>query len=125
MVEKRNIPTAILLSLTTEIILANPSDIHAAAEFILGYPILSQHFACDAFWSKIRAVILELHPDLTADLADDVTPDNVWEKVETLVERFGETREMMKGDYEPELGLLDGVPEGKKSMILRKTPVID
>ena len=118
MAEKRNIPTAILLSLTTEIVLSDVGDIRTAAEFILGYPILSQHFACDTFWSKIRAVILEQHPDLTADLADDVDATNWESKRDELVERFGETREMAKGDYEPELGLLDGIPEGKKTIIV-------
>lgn len=117
MAEKRNIPTTVLISLTTEVILADVSDIHAAAEFVLGHPVWVHHFTCDDFWSKVRAVILKQHPDLTTDLADDVNPDNVWVKRDALIERFGETREVVKGDSEPELGFLDGIPEKKKSII--------
>ena len=118
MAEKRLIPTEILLSLTTEIVLADVGDIHTAAEFVLGHPVMSHHFACDEFWSKILTVILEQHPDLTPDLADDVDTTNWQAKRAALVERFGETREVVKGEYAPELGLLDGIPDGNKTILV-------
>ena len=117
MAEKRNIPTAVLISLTTTVRLADAGEIHTAAEFILGHEVWVHHFACDEFWSKIRAVILKQHPDLTPDLADDVNRDNVWVKRDALIKRFGETREVVKGNYEPELNFIEGIPEGKKLIL--------
>lgn len=99
MPEKRLISTQILLSITTGKLLCEVSDYHAACEFILGHRIMFHHFADDTLQDKLCSEVLKQHPDLTADLADDVNTSNWREKRDALVERFGETREVVAGNF--------------------------
>ena len=119
MKEKRVFPTPVLLSITTGVLMCESFGLmHEAAEFIMGHPIWTHHFANEDLNQKLRDAVLKQHPDLTSDLADDVNSENVWEKVGALVEKLGATRDVIGGNFESELGMLDGIPKDKEVVVV-------
>ena len=113
MKEQKEIKTEFLLSLTTrKLITENFSDIHEAAEFILGDSIFTHHFASEDLWKKLTRLILNQHPDLSPELGNDINPNNVWDKRDELIERLGDTRVVVKGNGEGAMSAFEGIPEG-------------
>ena len=97
--ETRDFSTAVLLSVTTGKLLCQSfSLMHEAAEFVLGEPIMTHHFASSEMNDLLRQDVLKQHPDLLPNLADDVTPENWQEKTKALIDRLGETRTVTKGN---------------------------
>lgn len=96
--EKKAFSTTVLASLTTGVMLGPPfSEVHAAAEFVMGHPIWTHEFAYKALWELMRAKVLEQHPGLDVD-ASEVNRDNYKEFGAKLVADLGETLEITQGD---------------------------
>ena len=113
--ETREFPTAVLLSITTGKLLCQPfSLMHEAAEFVLGSPVFTHHFASSEMNEILRQNVLKQHPDLLPNLADDVTSENWQEKTKALVGRLGETRTITKGNGVGRMGITEGVPKDKR-----------
>lgn len=93
-----------LASITTGVLLANSfSDMHEAAEWLMGHPIWTHEFGSKDTFERMRARVLAQHPDLDID-ASDVNRDNVEAFRARLVADLGESREIVKGDAEREAG---------------------
>lgn len=99
MMETREFSTPALASLTGHKLMSESfSEVHEAAEFVAGHPIWTHEFADKSNVENLRKIVLEQHPDL-ADFDDsDVTPENVVARRADLIEQFGATRILTKGD---------------------------
>ena len=121
MIEQREIRTDILLSITTGVLLVEDFGLmHEASDFIMGYPMMTHHFASKDITTVLRDRVLSDHPDLTPEFGQGITPSNVKEKTNELVSRLGKTRTMTKGTDNKNFGILEGLPSDK-NVILVKT----
>ena len=112
--ETREIPIPILLSITTGKLLTEDfSEMHGAAEFVLGSPIFTHHFASSEMFNTLKVLVLAQHPDLKHEDCEDVNPDNWKAKVKGYIQRFGKTRIIEKGDGLGVMHPLEGLPKGK------------
>ena len=94
--ETRSFPTPVLASLSTGVLLCNFSDMHEAAEYLMGHPVWSHEFGSRGSVDNMKAKLLEQHPDLDVD-ATGVDKDN-WEAFrDKLIADLGESREIVKG----------------------------
>lgn len=97
--ETKEFSTAALASLTGHKLMTESfSDVHEAAEFVVGHSIWTHEFADKNNVQKIREAILEQHPDLAGFDDSDVTSKNVVQRRIDLIAEYGTTRTLMKGD---------------------------
>lgn len=109
--ETREFRTEILLSITTGKLLCEDfSLMHEAAEFVLGAPIFTHHFANSEMNSMLRKTLLKQQPDLLPELGDDITPENWQEKVKVLIDKLGSKRTVTKGSGIGRMGATEGIP---------------
>lgn len=119
--EKRLIPTAVLLSITTgKLLVRDFGEFHKAAEFVLGAPIFIHHFANKEFNDNLKSILLKQHPDLLPELGDDIDPSNVWEKTDALVEQLGKVRTVVKGRGAGRMGAFEGIPKETEVIVCEK-----
>ena len=115
--EVREFRTEILLSITGVLLCEEFSLMHEAAEFVLGAPIFMHHFANSEMNSMLRKSLLKQHPDLP-ELGDDITPENWREKTKVLIDKLGGKRTVTKGSGIGRMGTTEGIPLGKKAVVL-------
>jgi hypothetical protein len=106
-------PTAAIVSLTTGILLCDFSEMHKAAEFMMGHPIWTHHFADKELRRKMRDAVIAQHSDIPVAL-DGVTKENYKEHVAALEAKFGSTLLMRSGDGHMAMSPLDGIPDHLK-----------
>jgi hypothetical protein len=95
--ETKNFPTEVLLSLASGITLCGFSEIHEAAEFVLGHPIWTHEFAIRATFDTLRELILEQHPQLASANIQTFPVERLNAVVSELHEQFGSELEVSKG----------------------------
>lgn len=117
MPETRDFPVEVVASISTGILLCQFSDMHEASEYLMGHPIWTHHFADKDLWKAMQAAVLRQHPSMLIK-AVGVTPENVWEKVTMLRAAFGTTLPLERGNGQTAKSPLDGIPEGKPTIIL-------
>lgn len=66
--ETREFPTAVIASLTTGVLLCEFSKMHEAAEYVMGHPIWTHHFADEALNRAMRHKIMRPPPLSSASL---------------------------------------------------------
>lgn len=115
--ETREFPTEVIASLSSGILVCKFSDMHEAAEYLMGHPIWTHHFGDKALWQSMREAILVQHPNMPLDL-DGVTPGNWEARRDALHAELGGTVTIQKGDGHTALSPLDGIPEGKPTILL-------
>lgn len=94
MTETREFPTTVVVSISTATMLASTfSEVHGFAEFLMGHPIWTHHFANTELWDDMRKTLQAQHPDLPS-AAPDVTKGNWREQLES---KFGKTLRIRKG----------------------------
>lgn len=94
--ETKSFDPCALAGLTTGTVLTNFSDMHEAAEFVMGCPIWTHQFP--VMLPRIRAAILAQHPELPTKTADG--PEG-WKATRDAVRaRYGEAVEVRKGQEE-------------------------
>ncbi len=119
--ETKQFPTAVIASLSTGILLCDFNAMHEAAEFVMGHPIWTHHFASKELTQKMRKAVIAQHPDMPTAL-DGVTKENYKQHVEALEAKFGSTLPILGGDGRTAMSPLDGIPDHlKDSTILVKT----
>ena len=119
MTEQREIRTDILLSITTGVLLVEDFGLmHEASDFIMGYPMMTHHFASEDITTVLRDRVLSEHPDLTPELGQGITSSNVEGKTKELVSRLGKTRTMTKGTDNKKFGILEGLPSDKNVILV-------
>ena len=129
--EEREIPTLVLASLTTGIMLAEEfAHVHQAAEYILGHSIWTHQFGRPEIWEALREKISAQHPQLpqgdqtdeewlTKTLAQLGLSRNdpvkewlpAWQRY--LVGRYGANLVVKKGDAR-EISPFAGIPPEKE-----------
>lgn len=127
MVETREFPTATLASLTSGVLLCKFGDIHEAAEFVMGHPIWTHHFASKQLNEDIQKTLLAQHPGLPTDI-EGVTADNYLEHVAALEAKLGKTLVVTKGGGLTAMLPTDGIPahlQSKVIVITADRPVTD
>jgi hypothetical protein len=115
MTETREFPTAVVASLSTGIMLCDGgfSKMHEAAEFLMGHPIWTHHFASEELWSDLRRMLLEQCPGLPTE-DHGITKENYKEKLAALEAEIGPTVRIRKGDGLTAMLPTDGIPDHLK-----------
>jgi len=112
MTETKDFPTAAIATLSSGISLCSMTEIHQAAEHLMGHPIWTHHFASKDLWKKMQDRVLAQHPEMPTSLPG-VTKDNYKSKVAELEKKFGCTVAIIKGDGTTAMQPLEGIPENK------------
>lgn len=113
MSETRAFPTAVIASLSSGVLLCKFSDMHLAAEFLMGHPIWTHHFASKELWQEMQKTILAQCPDMPTDL-QGVTKENYLDHVSSLETELGKTVKIRKGGGLTALLPTDGIPDHLK-----------
>ena len=119
MTETREISVAALVSITSGVLLCRFGEMHEAAEFIMGHPIWTHHFASPQLTDDMRRTVLAQHPGLPTELPD-VSAENYLQRVAELEAQHGKTLPVVKGSGLTAMLPTDGIPEHLKD----KTVVI-
>lgn len=80
MAETREFPTAAIASICTGILLCEFNKMHEAAEYLVGHPIWTHHFADKALQAQMQAAILEQCPGIPTKI-EGCTRDNYLAKL--------------------------------------------
>lgn len=115
MVETRDFPTPVIASLSSGVMLCGFSAMHEAAEFLMGHPIWTHHFASADLWKEMQQTILEQCPGmpLKADV-EGVTKDNYLEYAARFEAKHGKTVKIRKGGGLTAMLPTDGIPNHLK-----------
>jgi hypothetical protein len=119
--ETREFPTAVIASLASGIVFCDFGKIHEAAEYLMGHPIWTHHFASKDLWQSMRAKVLEQCPGMFANDDGSVGGDNWREKLAEIETEIGPVCTIRKGGGETAMHPLAGLPEGKPIIILDKS----
>jgi len=115
--ETRDFPVAVVASLCSGVLLCEFGKMHEAAEFLMGHPIWTHHFANKDLWQKMQRSILAQCPGMPTDLPD-ITKDNYQEKAKELEAEFGPVVRLRHGDGATAMHPLEGIPEGKPVIVI-------
>jgi hypothetical protein len=107
--ETRDFPTAVIASISTSILLCKFGDMHEAAEYLMGHPIFSHHFASDELNADMKRTIAEQCPGMPTKL-EGVTPENYLDYVARLEVEFGPKVTIRKGSGLTAMLPTDGIP---------------
>jgi len=115
MTETRDFPIAVIASLSTGVMLCDGgfSKVHEAAEFLMGHPIWTHHFASKELWADMRRTLLAQCPGLPTDKTE-ITKDNYRQKLGEIEAEIGPTVTIRKGDGLTAMLPTDGIPDHLK-----------
>ena len=112
-VETRDYPVAVIASLSSGVLLCDFSKMHEAAEFLMGHPIWTHHFADKGLWGEMQKTIAAQCPGMPTDLPD-VNADNYRDKAAELEAQFGKTVKIRRGGGLTAMLPTDGSPDHLK-----------
>lgn len=111
--EAKDFPTAVIASISTGVLLCKFDEMHEAAEYLMGHPIWTHHFASKELWQEMQKTILEQCPGMPVD-APGITADN-WPAFKAKLEAdLGEIVKIRKGAGLTALLPTDGIPDHLK-----------
>lgn len=122
MTETREFPTAVIASLSSGTLLCDFSKMHEAAEFLMGHPIWTHHFANKELWRSLQAAIAEQCPGMPMTEIDGVTRENYRATVAALESEVGPTVRIRKGNGLTAMHPMDGIPAGKDVIVVQPKP---
>lgn len=93
------------------------SAIHEAAEFLMGHPIWTHHFADKQLVTDMCAMVAKQCPGMPAG-DGQITPENWREKLAELEARFGPTQTIEKGPGLTAMLPTDGIPDHVEAIIV-------
>jgi hypothetical protein len=108
----KEFPTSVIASLSTGILLCTSfSQYHEAAEYLMGHPIWTHHFADLTLADEMKKTIAAQYPEMPIHL-DNVERSENWVKrqVEELEQKFGKTLRIKKGCGLTAMLPTDGIP---------------
>jgi hypothetical protein len=113
MTETREFPTAVIASISTGILLCEFGKMQEAAEYLMGHPIWTHHFASQELNDEMRRTIAEQCPGMPTDI-EGVTKDNYLEKLAAIEAEIGKTVRIRKGGGLTAMLPTDGIPDHLK-----------
>lgn len=116
--ETRDFPTAVIASLSSGVLLCEFGKVHEAAEYLMGHPIFTHHFANKDLWAAMQKKILEQCPGMPTDMPG-VTRENVAGKLAELEKELGMFAKIRRGDGETAMHPLEGIPAGKPVIAIK------
>jgi len=93
---------------------------HEAAEYLMGHPIWTHHFASKDLSADMRKKVLEQCPDMPTELPG-VTSDNYSERLVEIEASLGATVVIRKGDGSAAMHPFEGIPTNKPTLILHRS----
>ncbi|MDE2107027.1 MAG: hypothetical protein KGL39_58005 [Patescibacteria group bacterium] len=117
--ETREFPTAVIASISSGIALCRFSEIHEAAEYLMGCPIWTHHFASKKLLEAMKRKVLEQCAGMPTAL-EGVTPENYRERLAEIEAELGPVAVIRKGDGSTSMHPLDGISEGKSTIVIGK-----
>lgn len=115
--ETRDFPVAVIASISTGVLLCKFSEMHEAAEYLMGHPIWTHHFADRALADEMRRVIGEQCPGLVTE-APGINGNNWKEFVATLEADLGKLVKIRKGSGLTAMLPTDGIPDHLKDSVI-------
>lgn len=112
-IETRDFSTAAIATLSTGIMLCEFSEMHAAAEYLMGHPIWTHHFASKELWHKMQCAIVDQCPGMPTELPD-TTKSNYLTKLAEIERDIGKTVRIRKGNGLTAMLPTDGIPDHVK-----------
>lgn len=113
MSETREFLTEVVASLSSGVLLCDFSAMHECAEFLMGHPIWTHHFANKELWQAMQRAILAQCPSMPTEM-EGVNKDNCRERVAELIGKLGASQCLRKGDGSTAMSPLDGIPDRLK-----------
>ena len=118
--ETREFSTAAIASISTGIMLCKFGEMHEAAEYLMGHPIWSHHFASKELSESMKRAVVRQYPEMPTELSG-VTAENYLEYLNKIEAKFGKTVKIKKGDGATAMHPLEGIPEDKPVIVAVKT----
>ena len=115
MTETRDFPTEVIASLSTGVLLCPFEEMHEAAEFLMGHPIWTHHFADKTLVTEMKRMIAEQCPGMPSELDGGPTWREQLAKIEAEI---GTTVCLRKGDGLTAMLPTDGIPDHLKDKII-------
>ena len=112
-IETKQYPTEVIASLSSGVLFCDFSAVHEAAEFLMGHPIWTHHFADKDLCREMQATILEQCPGMPTEFPG-VTKENYIARIAALKEEIGETCLIRKGGGLTAMLPTDGIPDHLK-----------
>lgn len=116
--ETRDFSTAAIASLSTGVLLCQFGEIHEAAEYLMGHPIWTHHFASKDLWLKMQRAIIEQCPGMPTELPD-ANKDNYLAKLAMIEAEIGKVVKIRKGAGATAMHPLEGIPEGTPVIVVQ------
>lgn len=110
MTDTRDFPTAVIASLSSGINLCSFNEMHNAAEYLMGHPIWTHHFASKDLWQDMQRTVLAQCPGMPTKLPG-ITKGNYQECIADLELKFGKTTKIRKGSGLTAMLPTDGIPD--------------
>ena len=122
MTETRDFPVAVIASLSSGTLLCKFGDMHEAAEYLMGHPIWTHHFASKPLWKEMQQTIAAQCPGMPTEEPEGVDASNYLDYVAKLEAEFGKTVKIRKGGGLTAMLPTDGIPAHLKNntIILEK-----
>lgn len=98
--ETKAFTVPVLVSLVSgKLLCSDFSKVHECAEFVVGHPMWTHEFGSESAWRSLRTKVLAQHPELDVDCSS-VNKENWSTFTSALIDRLGESREIVKGSDE-------------------------
>lgn len=115
--ETRDFPVAVIASISTGILLCKFSEMHEAAEFLMGHPIWTHHFADRQLVGEMKRAIAEQVPGMVTE-APGINGDNWREFAARLEADLGKMVTIRKGGGLTAMLPTDGIPDHLKDSVI-------
>ncbi len=115
--ETREFPTVVIASIASGIMLCESfSMIHEAAEYLMGHPIWTHHFADKQLTEDMLAAIARQCPGMP--VRGQITTENWREKCAELEAELGPTQTIQKGAGLTAMLPTDGIPDHVETIVV-------
>jgi len=100
MIQTREFPMRVILTLVTERIFSEFVETFEALTYVMGHLVYTHELQDRAVWEEVQEDVLIQHPALRDLDASDVTPDNCDAYLRDAIENYGKSLVLKKGSKE-------------------------
>lgn len=112
-IETRDFPTAVIASISTGVLLCDFGAMQEAAEYLMGHPIWTHHFADKQLCDEMKLTIAAQCPGMPTEI-EGVTAENYLAKLAEIEQAIGTTARIRKGGGLTAMLPTDGIPDHLK-----------